>query len=125
VFAPNASLSGSTGAIALAIDTQPVSLLQFDGRTWTSSELSGPDIMPESLRLYTDSAGQLRAAALTRNDPATLVVFSEDNAWVGIEEPFNLALTEGAWAIAGGIGSASLWFREDTGWQLLSDSGVG
>jgi hypothetical protein len=109
-----ASVSLEPGHLAVLIDSDPPTLAEFDGDSWAASELPDVAVRQDSLALYGDSNGALAAVALSATTPPEVVSYTLDSGnWS--EQMTGLEVTD-AYAIAGAVDGAVVWYYDGTGW---------
>lgn len=109
-----ASVSLEPGGIAVALNTNPITIVKFDGSDWTSTELPEADLRLETLRLYSADAETLAAFALSSDSPPEIVTLEANgDGWV--DAPTGVVTSED-YLIAGGPDGAAVWFLDSSGW---------
>lgn len=117
-----ASVSLEPGSLALALDTDPVVVVAFDGSDWTTHELPDAGLRTNSVRLYGEG-GALKAFGLTTGGSPEIVDFTQgDSGW---EATSTSIVVSEQYAIAGGPDGAVVWFSVADEWTRASVGAAG
>jgi len=108
-----ASVSLEAGGIALALSTNPPSIVSYAGDSWQVEELAEAMLRPETLKLYGAEGGALAAVALSTQSPPELIAFSRESAGF-VAQSTGVVATEQAW-LAGGPDGAAVWYLASDG----------
>lgn len=108
-----ASLSRGAGQIAIALDTAPASIVEFDGVSWRASALPAePVLLEDTVRLYSVN-GVLKAFALSASAEVVDFAFEADH-WVATQT--GISATK-KYALAGGNAGGVVWFAQGNDWS--------
>ncbi len=112
-----ASASLAPDHVAVLINSDPLTVAEFDSGAWTSSELPDVAVREDSLALYGDSNGALAAVALSATTPPEIVTYTLDSGtWS--EQMTGLEVTD-SYAIAGAVDGAVVWYFDADGWYRV------
>ena len=108
-----ASIANEPGRISAVIDTTPPRLVEFDGTSWSTTDVTTASLRTETIRLYRDGAALAAFGLSTATSPEILALDPSDDF---AATPTGVNGTS-KYILAGGKEGAVVWFTDDSTWS--------